>query len=398
MKKFLTLIAMLAISFPVFAQKVSSVPLVVAPLQSHLGETDDSLLVKTHLVKSSLPFPFPADKPISQEIVPCRMVDTSLSSAYTSPYGQPTFTTNEIRAYSVNSQRFPLTNPCYNRWPSGVVALKVEVAVSNNGNAVTVPGDVLFVERFSPVTYDPVSGLNVFLPYGNMLQNFADGLVMTDSGAFTIQFVGTGTDITVDVLAYFLPDPGAQGPAGPAGPPGADGNPGPPGPPGNVGPKGDPGTPGTPGTPGPAGPKGDPGTPGTPGTPGPAGPKGDPGSPGTPGLPCLPSNPACVGPQGPPGPTGNCTCPLHCYNLCNKIVTSGGISSFTVNEREAEWATCNITLRGPDPLEVHYVKDGTPTIYNFYCGQKPAWQCPDHTLTIDQGSTYCVLGMPDPSQ
>jgi hypothetical protein len=221
---------------------------------------------------------------------------------------------------------------------------------------------------------------------------------------------GGVTNLTIDVLGYHVNDPlvgaaGAQGAPGaastvpgPAGPPGAASTvPGPQGPPG-VGSQGPQGPPGAPSTV--AGPPGPPGAPST--VPGPTGPPSTvPGPQGPPGAASTvpgPQGPQGVGIQGPPGQNGQpgvCSCPLTCANACGAVLGAGFISD---PGPRPLWNQCSVTLTGPNPIELHYVSNGVPTIKNFYCGAAPAWGCPSQTISIDKGSTYCYLSLPDPAQ
>jgi hypothetical protein len=196
------------------------------------------------------------------------------------------------------------------------------------------------------------------------------------------------TNLTIDILGYHFIDT-LVGTAGAQGPPGAASIV--PGPPGKDGVNGLPCDPSNPAC---KGPKGDACLPTTPGC---VGPRGDACLPTTVGCSCPPTNPACRGPQGEPGvgTPGVCSCPLTCSNACGAVLGAGLIGN--AGPRPL-WDTCTVTLTGPNPIEFHYVGDGTPKILSFYCGAKPAWQCPSQTVTIDKGSTYCSLSLPDPSQ
>jgi hypothetical protein len=48
---------------------------------------------------------------------------------------------------------------------------------------------------------------------------------------------------------------------------------------------------------------------------------------------------------------------------------------------------------GANPGILNYVIDGTPQVYSHACGRP----CAPETITIDKGSTYCFMSLPDPA-
>src|SRR6266705_98166 len=60
-------------------------------------------------VKTQIDFDGVVRRPLYQEIVPCRLVDTRAASNFDAPYGGPLFV-NETRTYSVSA--IGKTNPC----------------------------------------------------------------------------------------------------------------------------------------------------------------------------------------------------------------------------------------------------------------------------------------------
>ena len=132
MKPVCALLAVLALSTQALGQ---------AP---HMGANNHTLTIRKNLVLSHLPFYAPADNVLFQELVPCLLVDTNAANGFAAPFGAPSLGANEIRSYSIASQGYPETNPCYKQWPDNAVALAVELAVNKAGAAVTVDGDVDF--------------------------------------------------------------------------------------------------------------------------------------------------------------------------------------------------------------------------------------------------------------
>jgi len=62
-------------------------------------------------VKTMLEFADANDRPMYQEIIPCRLIDTREASGFEAPYGGPTFQPGDGRSYSLRA--VPPTNPCY---------------------------------------------------------------------------------------------------------------------------------------------------------------------------------------------------------------------------------------------------------------------------------------------
>lgn len=312
-------------------------------------------------VKTMLEFAAPNDRPVYQEIIPCRLVDTREASGFEAPYGGPTFQPGEERSYSLRT--LPASNPCFigNRrlsnpayvddfYRSMTAAVLRVTWYNRSGNDNGIPaagvvqaGDIEFAEQHGAI-------VEWFGWMGVDVAQDQQGVVKTggsDGNTFTLAVwpaiagaPGAPVDFTVDVLGYFITDPiesgggvGPMGPRGPAGPKGEDGMTGPAGPAGPQGPaglNGPPGEPGAQGPVGPAGPAGPIGPPGPQGATGPAGPQGPPGLNGPPGP---------VGPQGPPGPQGEpgtCACPL--------TVGEAECEADATDPRSPNWTKCVVTI------------------------------------------------------
>lgn len=317
-------------------------------------------------VKTMLEFADAGDRPIYQEIIPCRLIDTRQASAFEAPFGGPTFQPGESRFYSVRD--LPATNPCFlaNRQASDIayedfypsmMALVVRVTWFNrsgDNGGTPASGIVLVGEAADLETHGAIA--DWFGWGGTDFFESQQGIVRTggnDGTTFRLALLpgaaegpGASADLVVDVLGYFAPDPtgggGTVGPQGPKGDPGAPGPAGLAGPQGAVGatgpqgPQGPAGPAGPRGQSGPPGPEGEAGSPGVVGPPGPAGPPGPQGVPG----PIGPQGPPGLqGPPGPQGPPGTCTCPISVGTLACPAVPGQPDSPL--------WAKCTVTVSDP---------------------------------------------------
>jgi hypothetical protein len=334
----------------------------------NLSKIPNPLQIEGLKIKTKIPWADPGDRPVFQEIVPCRLVDTRPTRTvggatvpeFAAPYGGPIFHPGDSRTYTASGpiQDPPATpsNPCTvaarraagdpdaAEIPRNLLGLALRVVAINRSDA-SPRADVVTVGPANAISGP--GGYSFYLGfYGPGVEYAQDGIVKTSGDNFTVALTGDAdADIAVDVLGYFLPDPigsgdlaaaiaavvvspgvvglagvpgptGAPGPAGPPGPAGAQGLQGPAGPTGPGGPAGANGLPGAPGAPGPAGPAGPAGANGVAGPTGPAGPLG-------------PAGP--MGPAGPEGPPGQCsgTCPTQLFYLLDTTLDSGGSAVFT---------------------------------------------------------------------
>lgn len=317
-------------------------------------------------VKTMLEFAGTGDRPVYQDIIPCRLIDTREVSAFEAPFGGPTFQPAESRFYSL--QTLPESNPCY----------LVNRRFSNPGYVDDFYRSVIAV--VVRVTWFNRSGDNGGIPYAGVVQvgeteyvgahgaiaswfgwggtdwsESQQGIVKTggrDGKTFRLALLpdstgspGAPTDFVLDLLGYYVSDPtgdGSVGPKGDRGDPGPQGLQGPDGPAGPAGPQGPQGQVGAigpqgpQGPQGPIGPRGEVGPQGVPGPPGPTGPQGPAGPQGPPGLPGAQGIPGPPGPQGPPGEPGTCTCPITVGTLtCVSAPTEPGVPF---------WAKCVVTV------------------------------------------------------
>jgi hypothetical protein len=343
-------------------------------------------------VKTMVDFAPANDRPIYQEIIPCRLVDTRAASAFEAPYGGPTFAPGESRTYSLLDP--PASNPChienrqqlnpaYDDFEPGMLAVALRVTWFNrsgDGGGVPLPGIVQVGDAADLPKHGAIAswfgwgGVDFFESQQGMVR------LTSNEASFVLSLLpagsspGASTDFVIDVLGYFQTDPngaggGPQGPAGPQGPMGPRGDAGavgpagttgpagpagaagatgpqgprgehgeigPQGPEGPEGPAGSQGPQGSPGEMGPAGPPGPTGATGAAGPAGPAGPTGPIGPIGPQGQIGATGPPGAQGPAGPPGPQGapgSCACPL-----------SGGEVSCGNGPVSPAWAKCTVTV------------------------------------------------------
>jgi hypothetical protein len=257
----------------------------------------------------------PMGPALFQEIPPCRFISTLEADQYPAPWGGPAFNADESRSYQVTGmmRAGEWQNPCSLVVPSNALAVALRIYVQG-----AVGDGTIYV---SPAAWIPAAGLPV-LKFHQGDSVVEETAMMIRGGGFSMASFGAGTDVTVDLLGYFIADPdgsgpqGEIGPAGPQGPPGLQGDPGPQGEPGTAGaqgqigpagpqgPKGDPGAAGAQGEIGPAGSVGATGPQGPEGPQGPQGLTGPQGPTGSQGSMGLPGPPGPAGPTGPPGPMG----------------------------------------------------------------------------------------------
>lgn len=319
-------------------------------------------------VKTMLEFASENDRPIYQEIIPCRLVDTRSASALDPPYGGPTFTPGDSRTYSLldlpasnpcNIKNRQLANPAYDDFEPGMLAVTLRVTWFNrSGDAGGVP-QAGVVQVGEAADLPKHGAITSWFGWGGVdFSESQQGLVRllgADHASFVLSLFpggspGASTDFVVDVLGYFESDlndagktgpAGAQGPTGPQGQPGATGAVGPQGPPGAAGatgaagPQGPIGPAGSKGDRGEIGPQGPAGSQGPAGATGPQGPTGPIGPQGPIGATGFPGAQGPQGPAGPQGPPGSCACPL-----------SGGVVVCSVEPepRGPAWAKCTVTV------------------------------------------------------
>jgi len=308
-------------------------------------------------VKTMLEFADASDRPVYQEIIPCRLVDTRDGSAFAAPYGGPTFQSGESRTYSLRN--LPESNPCflanrqaqnpaYEDFYDSMMAAVLKVTWYNRSgddegtpvSGIVLAGDAEYLERHGAIAAWFGWGGTDFSEYQQGVVKMGgpngNSFVLTLSPGME-NAPGPATDFTVDVLGFFAPDSSGAGPAGPRGATGAKGDQGAVGPTGPQGAQGAAGPPGPQGVAGPRGAQGQQGPMGPRGfngPPGPVGPKGPAGPAGAPGPQGLPGPVGPAGPQGPQGVPGTCTCPI----------TVGVVECDGSAPSAQSWAKCVLTV------------------------------------------------------
>jgi len=308
-----------------------------------LGEADDTLTSPSMVNRQVLPFSPPADKTLFKEIVPCYL--TWSTGNYL-----PTPHTEWVYAFAA-----PLIDPlneCAGKIPqTGVVALTIQVRSLNDG---TTNGYFTFQppynNRFVPQLFSVLQNTTAFLFYEGGTNVVQAGTVQIGSDYLLHLWNEGGTsNVEIQILGYHLNDPlvGTVGADGRNGRDGAAST-----------------------VPGPAGAASTV-----------PGPKGDTGATGA----GLPGKDGRDGANGANGTNGVCSCPWACSNVCAP-------ASAALDARSPLWAKCTVVL-GTNPGVLNFVLDGTPQVYSHACGRP----CAPETITIDKGSTYCFMSLPDPA-
>ena len=269
-----------------------------------LRNTHEPMTFQGFRIRSNIAIPMPGiwgprvvsmGPALFQEIPPCQFISTLEADHYPAPWGGPAFQKNETRRYQVTGfmQDGDWKNPCSLVVPTNALAVAVRIYVKQPDGDGTM--------YLAPASWAAASGLPI-LAYQKGDAVVEEGAMMIRGGGFTLASFGAGTDVTVDLLGYFLEDPDGAGPQGPKGDPGVAGAQGEIGPVGPQGPKGDPGVAGAQGEIGPIGPQGPKGDQGIAGAQGEVGPSGPQGPKGDQGLTGAQGE---IGPAGPQGPKGD---------------------------------------------------------------------------------------------
>ena len=264
-------------------------------------ETHEPFTFQGFRVRSNIAVPVPTPlgprivsmgPALFQEIPPCQFISTLEADHYPPRWGGPAFKNNESRSYQVSGYLGDgaWENPCSYTVPGNALAVAVRIYLKQPDGDGTV--------FLTPASWVPASGFPL-LPFHKGDAIMEEGAVMIRGGGFTLSTFGAGTDLTLDLLGYFVEDPDGQGPQGKPGPAGPQGEIGPMGPQGLKGDQGLTGAQGEAGPVGPQGPKGDQGLIGPQGEAGPVGPEGPKGDQG------LTGPQGATGPMGPEGPKGD---------------------------------------------------------------------------------------------
>jgi hypothetical protein len=229
-----------------------------------------------------------------QEIVPCRFVSTLDPDLYPLQWGGQPFQVSESRIYHPKGMLVDglFVNPCSELIPQEAVALSVRIMShrpDGNGSVYLAPAEQ---QNF---------GIPA-LEFKKDNDTLKEANVVLHHDAFVVTTVDQATELTIDIIGYYIKDDydrGAKGDTGAMGPQGAQGPRGEQGERGDRGYDGAQGTDGAKGADGAMGPQGERGLQGERGEAGPAGaqgakgevgatgaqgPKGDDGAQGTQGL------------------------------------------------------------------------------------------------------------------
>lgn len=222
-----------------------------------------------------------------QELIPCRLVSTLDHDQYPLRWGGQPFQVSESRVYQPIGYLAEglFRNPCSELIPPNAVALAVRLASyqpSGNGSVYIAPADI---QTFGKPAL-------VFKQGYDTLQ---EATVVLEDNSFVVTTADQSTELTIDIIGYFIPDlydGGARGERGERGETGA------------MGPRGEKGTDGVAGAKGEKGSDGVAGAKGDKGDDGFAGAKGDKGTDGVAGAKGDKGDRGEIGPQGPRGPQG----------------------------------------------------------------------------------------------
>ena len=142
---------------------------------------------------------------VFQEIIPCRFVSTLEADHYPAEWGGPAFQVNESRTYHplgvIRNATF--TNPCSELIPaeSVAVALRVESpSPRSTGDIYLTPGAMVPVYEHSS---------KLALRAGQAL--LAEATVVLQNYSFTVTSANVSTDMTIDIIGFFIPDPWGAG-------------------------------------------------------------------------------------------------------------------------------------------------------------------------------------------
>lgn len=297
-----------------------------AQMETHNPYTVRGLQIRTNLIPEETASAYSTMEvdeigpTLFQEMVPCRFVSTLDRDQYPVRWGGFAFQVSESRIYHpigylVEDQ---FRNPCSELIPSTAVALSLRIASyqpQGNGSVYLAPAAVPNYNRAA-------------LLFKQNSDTQQEANVILEDQAFVVTVADQATELTIDIIGYFIPDPlvyaakgdkgdrgerGERGEMGPAGPQGNAGAAGERGEKGEKGDKGDAGVAGAQGAKGDKGDagvagaqgeKGDKGDAGVAGAQGEKGDKGDAGVAGARGEKGDKGDAGAQGAQGPMGPMG----------------------------------------------------------------------------------------------
>src|SRR5688572_27155613 len=277
-----------------------------AQMETHNPYTVRGLQIRTNLIPAETTSAYSTMEvdeigpTLFQEMVPCRFVNTLDHAEYPVRWGGQPFQVSESRIYHPIGYLVEgeFKNPCSELIPSTAVALSVRIASyqpRGNGSVYLAPAAI--------PTYNHAA---LLFKQGSDTQQEAN--VVLEDHAFVVTVADQATELTIDIIGYFIPDPlvyaakgdrgerGERGEMGPAGPKGDDGV---------AGAKGEKGDKGDAGVAGAQGEKGDKGDAGVAGAQGEKGDKGDAGVAGAQGEKGDKGDAGVAGAQGEKGDKGD---------------------------------------------------------------------------------------------
>ncbi|MDP9194591.1 MAG: collagen-like protein [Acidobacteriota bacterium] len=278
-----------------------------AQMETHNPYTVRGLQIRTNLIPeettsaySTMEVTASVGPTLFQEMVPCRFVSTLDHHQYPVRWGGQPFQVSERRVYHpigylVEGQ---FRNPCSELIPSDAVALSVRIAAYEPGGNGSV--------YLGPAAIPAYNRAALRFSQGNDAQQEAN--VVLEDKSFVVAVADQSTELTIDIIGFFIPDPlanaakgdkGERGERGEMGPAGAKGDDGVAGAQGTKGDKGGDGVAGAQGT------KGDKGDDGVAGAQGTKGDKGDNGVAGAKGEKGDKGDDGVAGAQGTKGDKGD---------------------------------------------------------------------------------------------
>lgn len=136
-----------------------------------------------------------------QEIAPCTLASTLTADHFAAPWGGPKLNAFESRTYAARGylSAGDFVNPCSGAIPSEARALDIRVHAVNPDSGGTL------ALSWGPTL--PVAGIRA-LDYPTAAANAMEeaGVMLDPNGSFTLHTTAA-TDVVVEVLGYFLPDP-----------------------------------------------------------------------------------------------------------------------------------------------------------------------------------------------
>jgi hypothetical protein len=201
-----------------------------AQMETHNPYTVRGLQIRTNLIPAETTSAYSTMEvdeigpTLFQEMVPCRFVNTLDHAEYPVRWGGQPFQVSESRIYHPIGYLVEgeFKNPCSELIPSTAVALSLRIASyqpGGNGSVYLAPAAIPNYNRAA-----------LLFKQGSDTQQEAN--VILEDHSFVVTVADQATELTIDVIGFFIPDPlvyaakgdrGERGEMGPAGPKGDDG-------------------------------------------------------------------------------------------------------------------------------------------------------------------------------